>query len=285
MTLPPVKIYQVEIDECPQARELFPEPAGYTLDEVTIKLPAGVYTTFRTYEKFFALHLEDHLRRLEHSSELSGVKLNINWVQIREILRNVLGNQTHKELRVRIIVGLASNNAGKVFILVERLKLPRRADYRNGVCLITRQMYRSNPEAKLTQFIESTQTIRDQIPSGVNEILMVKEDGLVLEGLSSNFFAIHNGKILTAQTGVLPGITRSIILAISEELAIPIEFDKLLINDIQNVSEAFISSTSRGVLPVRQIDQFVIGTTCPGIFSQMIRKKFNEQVQKEILPI
>ena len=281
----PVKIYQIEIDEPPHVRELFQAPVGYTLDEVTINLPPGAYTTFRTYHKFFALHLEDHLRRLEHSAELSGVKLNINWEQIRESLRNVLGIQPHKELRVRIIVGLSSNDTEKIFILVERLKIPGRADYRNGVCLITRQMYRSNPEAKLTQFIESTQTIRNQIPSGVNEILMVREDGLVLEGLTSNFFAIHNGKLITAKTGVLPGITRSIILTISEQLGIPIEFDKLLINDIQNVAEAFISSTSRGVLPVKQIDQTVIGSPCPGKLTQVIRKKYNERVRKEILPI
>lgn len=281
----PVKIYQIEIDEPPHVRELFQAPVGYTLDEVTINLPPGAYTTFRTYGKFFALHLEDHLNRLEHSAELSGVKLNINWEQIREILRDVLGIQPHKELRVRIIVGLSSNDTEKIFILVERLKIPGRADYRNGVCLITRQMYRSNPEAKLTQFIESTQTIRNQIPSGVNEILMVREDGLVLEGLTSNFFAIHNGKLITAKTGVLPGITRSIILTISEQLGIPIEFDKLLINDIQNVAEAFISSTSRGVLPVKQIDQTVIGSPCPGKLTQVIRKKYNERVRKEILPI
>lgn len=100
-----------------------------------------------------------------------------------------------------------------------------------------------------------------------------------LEGLSSNFFGIKNGKIYTAEEGVLPGLTRSLILEAAQKIDIPTILEGPLFGDLYNLDEAFISSTSRGVLPVVRIDDKDIGIGKPGSLTLKVAAAYNALVE------
>ena len=244
------------------------EMEATSLDEISNRLPDGAYTTFRTYQHYYTLHLEDHFLRLEETARLADHPVLLNRNDIKSCLKQILEmNKEIPELRVRVSIDL-EKEIGDLYVMVEPLTTPSTEDYLQGVDVITTVFHRNNPKAKLTHFIKSAGQIKREIPKNINEALMLEENGLVLEGLSSNFFSIKNGEIWTEDEGVLSGITRSIVLEVADHLNIPVNKQGINISEINQISEAFITSTSRLVLPIKQIDQTRIGSVVPGLYTQ-----------------
>lgn len=249
-----------------------------TLNEIQMNLPEGVYTTLRTYQKTKVITLEHHIMRLVDSAQRLGKGVLIREQEIREALREIIRAQKNAdELRFRIYVDLAFN-PGEIFIFVEPLETPPAEAYTQGVRVKTEFMKRENPEAKSTQFIAVAEALRKEWINGFNEIIMVNETGEMLEGLSSNFFAVQNRTIWTAGSGVLPGTTREIVLDILYELGIPIQFQGFNYHHLNSLDEAFITSVSRGVLPVVAIDSVVIGEGKPGEVTRNIIQAFERKI-------
>ncbi len=263
-----------------------------TLNEASQQLPKGVYTTLRTYNYSKVLPLEDHIRRLDESSRLVGKPHLIDADALWKALGTAVfayrledekpaEESSWRDVRIRITMDL-ENNCGTLFITVEALQTPSLSEYQTGVRVVTIPGQRENPKAKQTDFISTGEAFRRDLPQGVNEALLVNRDGFILEGLTSNFFAIRNGNLITADTNVLPGITRSLVLngALAEN--IPVKLEEIPVSDIVAIDEAFITSSSRSILPIQTIDDIQIGTIQPGPITQRLMLRF-EQVLKERL--
>ncbi len=182
-----------------------------SLDDGTRQLPSGGYTTFRTFHQKQVLRLQDHFDRLEETARLAGKSLRIDQERVRAALGTVVEAYPAEEKRVRVILDLV-NAVGAFYFLVDSLHVPPSEAYHQGVRVVTRQMQRHNPKAKVTSFIETAEKVRETLPEGVNEAVMIGEDGHMLEGLSSNFFVVRDGTVWTAEQGVLSGITRTIVI-------------------------------------------------------------------------
>jgi branched-chain amino acid aminotransferase len=170
------------------------------------------------------------------------------------------------DLRIRVVLDLEVA-PGEIYLMVELLKTPPTDAYDSGVQVITCRLQRDNPKAKLTASIPVADKIRGQLPTGVEEALMVDEAGRILEGLTSNFFAVKDNEIWTNEESVLSGITRLLVLDEAVRIELPVNFRSITITEIPNLEEAFITSSSRGILPVKQIDRILIGSglpVCPG---------------------
>ena len=92
--------------------------------------------------------------------------------------------------------------------------------------------------------------------AGAYEALRVDELGRVLEGATSTFFGVCDGHLYTAPlaVGVLDGITRRHVLAAADAAGIPVREQAPLLANLHNMHEAFITSSTRGVVPVCAID-------------------------------
>ena len=80
--------------------------------------------------------------------------------------------------------------------------------------------------------------------------------------------------VYTAEAGVLSGTTRDYILKIAEELQIPVVLRPLNMNEIDSLDEAFISSTSRSILPIRVIDGIPMKADVPGPVTARLMQRF-----------
>lgn len=255
-----------------------------TLDQASNRLPAGAYTTFRTYQKYSALHLNDHIRRLETSAGLAGYSIRLDTDQLQRNLRAALTQFSGSNARVRLTVpfGLESET---IFIHVDALSVPTAAQVDNGVKTVTARMQRNNPAAKLSNFIHSSQDARQRLLEGFEEVLMADESGNILEGLTSNFYAIMDGKIWTAGQGVLFGITRQIVLSLAHDSGFPVQLEAPKLSDLSRFTEAFITSTSRAVLPVTEIDDERVGNGKPGLITKKLMQLYDQKILLEIEPI
>src|SRR5262245_46912458 len=152
-------------------------------------LPAGAYTTFRTYGGRGVLRLAAHLRRLEESTALQGRPGSVDDDAARRAVAGALATTRHPESRVRLTFA-----PPRLFVAVEPFKpLPARL-YEEGASCVTLALRRDNPHSKDTRFIATAQQAYARLPDGVEEGLLVADDGGVLEGLSSNFFAVRTGE-------------------------------------------------------------------------------------------
>jgi branched-chain amino acid aminotransferase len=157
--------------------------------------------------------------------------------------------------------------------------LPARL-YEEGAACITLGLHRDNPHAKDTRFIAAAKAAYGRLPAGVEEGLIVGDDEAVLEGLSSNFFAVVGGTLRTEEERALIGVTRSLVLEVAEGL-VPVDRHAVRRDDLPRVAEAFITSVSREVLPVVRIDGRPVGDGRVGPRSRAIMDGFAALVRRE----
>jgi len=265
-------------------QEMHLDAALMDLNAVSRTVPGGVYTTFRTYECSKILPLDNQITRLEESARLVGMPLSLDETILRMALRQILGRFPTKEMRIRLTIDLESKPS-TTYIALEPLKTPTEAEYANGVWAVTTPLVRHNPKSKHTAFLSIAETVRAQLPEGVHEALLVGEGGQILEGLSSNFFAIRSGEIWNAEEEVLPGITQAIVLEEIQKERLPVKFQGFCVTDLSTLDEAFITSSSRSILPINRIDQNRIGSGKPGPITRLLMQKYWQAIQSRLIEI
>ena len=87
----------------------------------------------------------------------------------------------------------------------------------------------------------------------MNEVLLMDTDGSILEGMSSNFGVIQNGALVTAEEGVLLGSVRGLVLSVCECEGVGVELRAPNVSEADTWEGAFISSTSRLLLPIDEM--------------------------------
>jgi len=242
-------------------------PDMSSLDAVTRQLPDGYYSTFRTYDACTrVIGLSVHLRRLP----------NIDASFLRRSLLQLLEPFRPDEARVRIIL----TQKRQLYIALEPLKLPAPEVYEKGVRTETVSLYRNNPRTKSTSFIGVSDEERKHISkAGIFEALLVK-NGRILEGMTSNFFYVLGQTLFTAQCDILLGVTRTMVIRAARGRGVEVRYQPLKLNQVSAVKEVFITSSSRGIVPVVQIDGFRIGQGSPGRITKLLMPTYDEYVMK-----
>jgi branched-chain amino acid aminotransferase len=236
-----------------------------SLNGASAALPSGAYTTLRTYGAHRVLRLDDHARRLEQSAAALGQPdVTIDGRRLRRALAAALRATGFPESRIRITAA-----AGRLFLSVEPFEALPDLLYRDGVACATVPVRRERPEAKDTRFISEATKAHTALPAGTHEGLLRADDGGLLEGLSSNFFALRNGTLQTEGTQALAGVTRSLVLELAQA-RVPVSLEAVHVAELPEVSECFLTSVSRGILPVVKIDGRSIGPGTPGPFTHQL---------------
>jgi branched-chain amino acid aminotransferase len=255
--------------------------SAHSLDELSLQLPAGAYTTFITFEKNKALAYSLHLSRLEETSKLSGYEVIINREAFNKALSDLVNSVNISNLKIRLILDF-KNPLKTIYILAEPVQFPPEDYYLKGVDVQISHLERMTPEAKKTDFIQASHKLREILQGRLNEAVMVNENGELLEGLSSNFFGVINGVVQTASSGILEGITRRLVIDEIVKHKIPIRYAPIKIQEIGSLDEAFITSTSRFVLPIRKMDDIVIGEDIPGTITKQVMNFYKLGMQSEL---
>lgn len=254
-----------------------------SLDDLSLLLPRGAYTTFRTYRGTRVLQLSRHLERLVESAYLEGCPLTLDHARARLALAAAISQSGLPEARVRLT--LTYDPPGVLYVALEPFTEPPPGAYLNGARCVTgpAALRRETPRAKSTRFIAPATRAR-RAQADVNEVLLLGEGGAILEGSSSNFYAVLNSYLRTADEGVLAGVTRGLVLSLAQGL-IPIMLEPVTVYDLPRLSEAFLTSVSRAVLPVVDIDGTRIGSGAPGPITRELSRRFTAHIEAELEPI
>lgn len=251
----------------------------------------SVYEVMRTYDgTVFAL--PEHVDRLYSSASRVFIDIPIGVEEMRrEVERAVLEASVGSSL-VRVQVTRGTGPLGldttvardpRRVVIVGALRGPSAEDYENGigVALVRTQRTADNTEAagaKVANYLVSLLALREAAAVGAKEAIIVDGRGRVLEGATSNVFAVCHGVLLTPpeSEGILPGITRSYLLRAAEAIRVPLRITTLTSGDLYGADEVFVSSTSREVLPVVKVDDRVVGSGAVGPVTQAIHEAFRK---------
>lgn len=268
-------------------RQLTPsglQPVAYTADSLADAArhepDDGIYTIANTFNTTQVLKLDAHLDRLEDSARRADIPLRYERASLRAALREVITTANYGSVRYRLTV--PRDRPDHIIISVEPFAGHPPELYRDGVrCATVPAGKRINPDAKTTGWMHDRETLRAAMPPGTYEGLLLDDAGAILEGLSTNFYAILDGELRTAGSGVLAGIAQQIIFEVAPR-QLPVQREPVCLADLPRLSEAFISSSSRGIVPVVQIDDQIIDTGTPGPQTRTLSAAYDEWVAQHL---
>lgn len=230
----------------------------------------GVFEALRTYRgEPFAL--QEHIQRLSRSMALLAIPLtfgpDVLEAEVREVVR--LARVGDGELYLRIMV---TRGVGPLHldprpaiqpcrVVLAAPLLPLSATLATGVSMATVRAHRAADgtaaaASKVSAYVGNLLALMEAQARGAYEALLVTDDGAVLEGHSSSFFVVRDGRVETPPLamGILPGITRALVEQVAGELSIPFVERVLTASDAYGADEAFLTSSLREVVPVTEID-------------------------------
>jgi branched-chain amino acid aminotransferase len=261
-----------------------PDKATITINDVGVLRGYSVFEALRTYDRR-PFHLDLHMTRLFHSARL--IDMDIPWSarHIAEIIREVIARNTYRHAAIRILVtggdsedGILPSGIPTLLVLITPLKERDMDQFAKGCRLITTKLQRTAPEAKTANYISAVRALKEAARRGAADALFVNERDQVLEATRSNFFIFRGDTLVTPHRGILAGITRNDVLDLARG-KFPVEERPILLEELVLADEAFITSSSKEITPVIQIDEHIIGDGKPGQRTYQLEQLFIEMVE------
>lgn len=204
------------------------------------------------------MFLEDHLDRMQESMRLTKTFLPCSRDMVYAGIGKVIKSNHLKNGNLKLVCQ-AGGDRRQLLIYVTEHQYPSPEDYKKGIPAVLMRASRPLPNAKQSDPGLSQKTNRVRRRESVHEVLLVDEQGCITEGSRSNIFFVRDGVVLTPPVeDVLPGITRKHVIECCQSKNIPLKESRIPVEDLQHMDAAFLSSTSRRVLPVKRIGDLVL---------------------------
>ncbi len=261
-----------------------------SFDDMYHGLALGVYSVLRTFEHEKFLCLQEHIERTNKSMALLGWDYQLDETLLRQTIHQLCvaypGAEMGAEMRVRFDVlaepATSLGSDSRLLVGLMPFSPPPPVLYENGVAVdFAPDLVRNQPLVKAAAFVQNRQRYSIGQPD-VYEYIMMDANGRLLEGTSTNFYGVRDGAVYTAGDGVLEGITRKIVLDLLSEIGIPYHLNAITESEISSLDEAFLSGSSRAVLPVVSIAGQQIGNGHPGAIGRRLLMAYNDFVARSI---
>lgn len=250
-------------------------------------LALGVYSALRTYDHNKFLALDAHLDRTERSMELLQWNYQLDRARWKRALHEATTAFPAPDARVRFDIlswpATVLGTESRELIALTPFKPEPQRYYTRGVGVdFVPHLVRDEPLAKTAEFAERRSKMLPSRSQSHFEYLMLDEDDNILEGTMTNFWAVRDGQVWTAGDDVLEGVTRKILLDLIPQLGIPLYEVAANKRDLPYLDEAFLTGSSRAVMPVVRIARFEIGDGRPGPLTRQILRTYQAYVLEHI---
>jgi branched-chain amino acid aminotransferase len=261
----------------------------------------GVYETMRTYGQRPFL-LDRHLTRLRRSASLVALGVPLTdqdfTDRITQTIAQAAAGASDREWYVRLLVtrGVgdltydpAATPVPSVVVIVKALEVLPEAAYETGVRVIISSIVRNHPDAvnpaiKANNLMNNALAMQEAVRRGAFEAIMRNHRGEIAECSTANLFIVRDGAALTPplKAGLLPGITRELVFEIGKSAGIPVGEATLVDDDLFASEELFLTSTTREILPIVDVDGRSIGSGRPGPLTRRLHSAYRRATASRI---
>ncbi|MEY2501100.1 MAG: branched-chain amino acid aminotransferase [Verrucomicrobiota bacterium] len=251
----------------------------------------GIYETLRTYNGRLFLY-DRHMRRLRNSARLIDLPIPFSDDELGAHIRETIaatkldGSEAYVRVLVTRGVGeltydLKATPKPSWVIIVKPLPSPPPEIYQHGVRVVLVDVVRNHPQSvnpmiKSNNLMNSALAAQEALKRGGFEAVMRNYRGELTECTQSNLFVVKNGGALTPplESGLLPGITREFVFEVGRAAGIDVREQILRDDDLFAADEAFLTSTTREILPITVLDEHKIGDGKPGVTTLKLLNAF-----------
>ena len=265
---------------------------------------SGVFEGIRAYPTASGVavfRLTDHINRLFASAQVFLIDMPFGVDQLVQASKDVVRvNGLDDGCYIRPIVFLGYGEMG-----LNPLPCPTRVavaawpwgtylgdeGVANGIRLKVSSWQRHDPNAVPTaakgtgMYVNSSLAKVEALKAGYDEALLLAPDGRVSECTGENIFVVRHGRILTpptSESGALAGITQQSVETIAADLGIDVSHEALVRTDLYTADEAFLTGTAAEVVPIREVDDRVVGSGRPGPITKQIQETYFAAVRGEV---
>jgi branched-chain amino acid aminotransferase len=270
----------------------------------TLHYGSGVFEGIRAYPTpsgVAIFRLRDHIERLFTSAKIFMIEIPFTVDQIIEASRQVVRvNDLPGGCYLRPIVYLGYGEMG-----LNPLPSPVNVSIAawpwgsylgdegvaNGVSVKISSWQRHDPNAVPTaakgtgMYVNSSLAKVEALKAGYDEAILLAPDGHVSECTGENLFIVRDGRLLTPPTsdsGALDGITQDSVETIAADLGIECHHEALIRTDLYTADEAFLTGTAAEVVPIRAVDDRVVGDGRPGPITRQLQETYFATVRGQV---
>jgi branched-chain amino acid aminotransferase len=240
-----------------------------------------VYETLRTYAGRLFL-FDRHMHRLRNSARLIDLAVPFTDDELAARINDTTAaaNLAGKEAYVRVLLtrgvgeltyDLRATPNPSLVIIVKPLLDPPREVYEDGVRVVLVDVVRNHPQSvnpmiKSNNLMNSALAAQQAFKRGAFEAVMRNYRGELTECATANLFVVKDGVAVTPPlaSGLLPGITREFLFEVGRGTGVEVREQVLHDGDLFAADEAFLTSTTREVVPIVTVDEQAIGNGKPG---------------------
>ena len=238
------------------------ENAGVPATDLLVQRGYGVFDYLRVANNK-PLFLEDHLDRFYNSASIMRLGVSETREELIKIVHQLIARNNLPYSGIRLIIGGGDSadgyliRAARLLILQQPLIAPAEIMPLKGIRLASYEFQRQLWEVKTTDYLMAI-WLQPWMKSQNADDILYHQTGIVSECPRSNFFMIKEGTLITPATHMLKGITRKNIISIALANNIKIEERAIHIQELKTAQEAFISSSTKRITPVSQIDDYIL---------------------------
>jgi branched-chain amino acid aminotransferase len=249
------------------------------VSDLAIQRGYGVFDFFKVVNGV-PVFMNEHLERFLNSAAGLALDAGLSKTELANIAKGVINRNkiAYSGIKILLTGGYSAdsyNPAKPNLIISQQPMTPRLGEvFEKGFRVITHEHVRELPEIKSINYITGVMLQRKLALAGAEDVLFHK-NGEISEFPRSNFFVVmKDNKVITPAKNILKGITRMKTLAIARK-HFSAEEGIITLDDIRNAREAFITSTSKQIIPVVRVDDVLINQGKPGDVTRFLDKEFD----------
>jgi branched-chain amino acid aminotransferase len=253
----------------------------------------GVYETLRTYNRVPFLY-DRHARRLRASAEHIALSVPFSDDELSSWIGDTMAAAgAFQEAYIRVLLtrgvgelsyDLQSTPVPSLVIIVKPLEeIPTRV-LTDGIKVALVPILRNhpgsvNPVIKSNNLLNNALAMQEANRRGADEGLMCNYRGELSECSQANFFIVRGGAALTPanDAGLLKGLTRDFLFEVGQDAGVEVRYETLMPANLETADEAFITSTTRELSPVTQIDNRPVGNGQPGLVTRKLLDAYRQR--------
>lgn len=260
----------------------------------------GVFEGIRAYSGR-VFRLEEHIDRLYQSARVLMLDIPMSREDMIEAVLETCRVNGLSDAYIRLVVSRGAGDLGldprkclnaTVVIIADHIQLYPEELYQQGMRIMTVPTRRNhhealNPRIKSLNYLNNIMAKMEANLAGYNEVLMLNQEGYVVECTGDNIFLVAGEDLITppAFVGALKGITRDAVMDLARGRGINVREDVFTRFDVYTADECFLTGTAAELIPVIECDGRPIGQGVPGPMTAELLADFTELARSTGTPI
>lgn len=258
--------------------------ASINITDLSIQRGYGIFDFFKLVDGR-PMFLDDHLDRFYNSAEQMRLPVKQNREQLKELLFSLIAKNNLPDSGVRMtLTGGYSHDGFSIaspnLLITQQAFKANTALASTGIRVVSYSHQRQFPHVKTIDYLMAI-WLQTYIAENNADEVLYQHNGIIAECPRANIFMVSSdGSLVTPGTNILKGIIRKQVLSLAKAHYVVEERD-ISLDELYAAKEVFITSSTKNILPVVQVDGRTIADGKPGQLTELLLEELQQRISRE----